>query len=63
MTLVCGKQADILGRTTVSDNTNSFLLPYIHTAIANEGKRLRRQDAQFLGKKSTNMGHASSTEA
>lgn len=37
MTLVCGKQADILGGTTVSDNTNSLLLPYIHTAIANEG--------------------------
>lgn len=62
MTLVCGKQADILGGTTVSDNTNSFLLSYIHTAIVNEGKQLRRQDAQFLGKKSTNIGHASSTE-
>lgn len=36
-TLVCGKQADILGGTTASDNTNSLLLSYIHTAIVDEG--------------------------
>lgn len=71
ISLVCGKQTDILGRTTVSDNTTNFsVLPsfllsftFIQPSSERANIELGRQDARVPGKRSTNIRHARSTEA